>query len=84
MTPTHTFPTIGAANGNIFRNNPSKHNAGRYFSVGSGDAHGTSVYNGNHDHSLAPTKKNLQPDDYERIQDYEALPRACILKNLIQ
>ena len=26
----------------------------------------------------------LEPGDFDRIKEYEALPRACILKNLIQ
>ena len=84
MTPRNTFPTIGPTNGSNGRNLHSKHDAGRYFSVGSGDGHGTSVHNRSRNLSQAPTKKNLQPDDYERIQDYDALPRACILKNLIK
>ena len=28
--------------------------------------------------------KELKPGDIERIKEYDALPRACILKNLIK
>ena len=76
MDEQNQLPTIKSQHG------LAKRDYNSIASIHNGEGQSAIVYKSQS--RLVGMQKNLRMEDYKRINDYETLPKACIIKNLIR